>query len=150
VYGELVSCPPPLQPAPSAFGNVRWSIPDSGSLEVPVTVKPPALPCRMYTVVPVALAFVNDPNERLGADGALGSLTVIAGDEARLVSVPPEEDFSCACHVCAAAVPGAVAPEPPPPVEPYVIVKVDPPERLIPETVIVWLEALTLPVLDVV
>jgi hypothetical protein len=59
-------------------------------------------------------------------------LTVIAGDEARFVSVPPEEDFSCVCHACAAAVPGAVAPAPPPAVDPYVIVNVEPPERVIP------------------
>jgi hypothetical protein len=46
-YGELDAAPPPVQPAPSPLGNVRWSIPDSGSLDVPVTVKPPAAPWRM-------------------------------------------------------------------------------------------------------
>jgi hypothetical protein len=68
--------------------------------------------------VPVALAFVNEPKERPGADGAVTSLTVIAGDEARLTSVPPAEDFSCACQACAAAGVGAVAPGPPLAVEP--------------------------------
>ena len=93
-------------------------MPDSESLEVPVTVKPPALPWRMYTVDPVTLAFVSEPYERPGFDGAVGSSTEIAGDVARFVSVPPEEDFCCACQTCAAAMLGALAPEPPPAVEP--------------------------------
>ena len=100
--------------------------------------------------MPVTLAFVNDPNVSPGAAGAVVSFTVIAGDEARFVSVPPEDDFSCACHVCAAAGTGAVAPGPPLAVEPYVIVKVPPPARVTPEIVIVWLETETVPVLDVV
>ena len=61
---------------------------------------------------------MNDPNERFGSDGGVGSLTEIPGDDARFVSVPPDEDFSCACQAWAAAVVGAVAPEPPPAVEP--------------------------------
>jgi hypothetical protein len=104
----------------------------------------------MYTVVPVALAFVNEPKLRLGADGAVVSFTVIAGDEARFVSVPPAEDFSCACHVCAAAVAGAVAPDPPLAVDPYVMVMVEPPESVRLETVIVWPETETEPALAVV
>ncbi len=142
--------PPPVQPDPKPLGKVRWSIPDSGSLAVPVTVKPPALPCRMYTVVPVTLAFVNEPKLRPGAAGAVVSLTVIAGEDARFVSVPPDEDFCCACHVCAAAVTGAVAPGPPPAVEPYVIVKVAPPASVRLETVMAWLDIETLPELAVV
>src|SRR5713101_3796403 len=102
-------------------------MPDSVSPDVPVTVNPPATPWRMYTVVPVALAFVNEPKVSDGADGAVMSFTVMLGDEAMFVSVPPELDFTCACQVCPPAGTGAVAPGPPPAVEPYVIVKVPPP-----------------------
>ena len=93
-------------------------MPDSVSLEVPVTVKPPATPWRMYTVVPVALAFVNDPKLSEGAEGAVTSTTLMLGDAARFMSVPPELDFSCACQVWAPAGTGAVAPGPPPLVSP--------------------------------
>jgi hypothetical protein len=75
---------------------------------------------------------------------------VIAGDEARFVSVPPDEDFSWACHVWAAAVAGAVAPEPPPAVEPYVIVNVEPPDNVRLETVTVCPETEREPALAVV
>jgi hypothetical protein len=91
----------------------------------------------MYTVVPVALAFVNEPNESEGADGAVVSSTVMLGDEARFVRMPPELDFSCVCQVCAPAGTGALAPGPPPAVEPYVIVNVEPPPSVSEETVIV-------------
>ena len=87
-------------------------MPDSVSPEVPVTVKPPAVPWRMYTVVPVTLALVKVPKASEGADGAVTSMTVMLGDEARFMSVPPELDFSCACQVCAPAGTGAVAPPP--------------------------------------
>jgi hypothetical protein len=137
VYGELESAPPPVQPEPSPLANVRWSIPDSASDDVPVTVNPPADPWRTYTVVPVALAFVKEPNDSEGADGAVVSLTVMLGDAARLVSVPPADDFSCAVHVCAPAGTGAVAPGPPEAVLPYVIVIVAPPASVTLETVIV-------------
>ena len=72
----------------------------------------------MKIVLPVTLALVKEPKLRAGAFGAVASFTMIAGDDERFVSVPPDEDFSCACHACAAAVAGAVAPEPPPAVEP--------------------------------
>src|SRR5262245_9215045 len=98
----------------------------------------------------MTLAFVNEPKERLGADGGVASLTVVAGEAARFVSVRLEEAFSGACHVCAAAVLGAVAPLPPPAVEPYVIANVDPPDSVRLETVIVWPEADSEPALAVV
>ena len=91
-YGELESAPPPAQPVPRPLAKVRWSIPDSVSLEVPVTVKPPAVAWRMYTVVPVALALVNEPKVSPGAEGAVVSLTVMLGDAARFMSVPLELD----------------------------------------------------------
>jgi hypothetical protein len=149
VYGELESAPPPAQPTPRPLANVRWSIPDSVSLDVPVTVKPPATPWRMYTVVPLTLAFVKAPKLRDGADGAVMSFTVMLGDEARFVRVPPGLDFCWACQVCAPAGTGAVAPAPPPAVEPYVIVKVPPPASVSAETVIVWLETVSVPALAV-
>src|SRR5712691_12137815 len=112
-------------------------MPYSPAVDLAVTVKPPATPCRMYTVVPVALAFVNEPNEREGADGAVVSSTVMLGDEERFIRVPAELDFSCACQVCAPAGAGAVAPGPPPAVEPYVTVNVEAPPSVSEEVVIV-------------
>ena len=77
------------------------------------------------------------------------ALTVTLGDEPRLVRVPAEVDFSCACHVCAPVLAVAVAPGPPPAVEPYVMVAVAPPARVRDETVIVWLETESVPTVDV-
>jgi hypothetical protein len=113
-------------------------------------VNPPADPWRTYTVVPVALAFVKEPNESEGADGAVVSFTVMLGEDARFVSAPPASDFSCAVQVCAPAVTGAVAPGPPDAVLPYVIVIVAAPASVTLETVIVWPEAETVPVPAVV
>ena len=62
----------------------------------------------------------------------------------------PEVDFSCACQVCAPLEEGAVAPAPPLPVFPYVIVKVEPPASVREETVIVWPATETVPALAVV
>jgi hypothetical protein len=72
------------------------------------------------------------------------------GDEARFVSEPFEVDFSCACQVCAPVVAVAVAPGPPPAVEPYVIVNVFPAASVKDETVMVWPETETVPELAVV
>ena len=57
------------------------------------------------------------PPESLASAGGVPSFTR-PSPEPRFVSVPPDDDFSWACQVCAAAVAGAVAPEPPPAVEP--------------------------------
>ena len=46
------------------------------------------------------------------------ALTVMLGEEARLASEPAEVDFSCACQVWAPVDEVAVAPGPPPAVEP--------------------------------
>src|SRR5437763_383846 len=72
------------------------------------------------------------------------------GDEARLVSVPPDDDRCCALHVCAPAGVAAVAPGPPPLVAPYVMVNVPAPATVREEMVIVWPETETEPVLAVV
>jgi hypothetical protein len=76
--------------------------------------------------------------------------TVMLGDDARFVSDPADVDFSFACHVCAPVVDVAVAPGPPEPVSPYVIVNVLPPATVSEETVIVWPETERLPELAVV
>jgi hypothetical protein len=66
------------------------------------------------------------------------ALTVMLGEAARFVSAPlAEDERCCACQVWAPVVADAVAPGPPPAVEPYVIVKVEPAVRVRPETVIV-------------
>ena len=46
------------------------------------------------------------------------ALTVMLGEEARLASEPAEVDFACACQVWAPVLDVAVAPGPPPAVEP--------------------------------
>jgi hypothetical protein len=78
------------------------------------------------------------------------AVTVIDGDEARAVSVPPATDFCRVDHVCEPGVVGAVAPEPPPVLSPYVIVIVPLSASVTPETVTTWPETETVPVLAVV
>ena len=78
------------------------------------------------------------------------ALTVMLGEAPRLVSEPAEVDFACACQVCAPVLDVAVAPGPPLPVSPYVIVSVLPPASVTEETVIVWLATETVPELAVV
>ena len=72
------------------------------------------------------------------------------GDDDRFVSEPPDVDFSCACQFCAPVLDVAVAPVPPPLVSPYVIVIVEPAATVTFDTVIVWLDTVTVPVLAVV
>src|SRR5216684_787661 len=72
------------------------------------------------------------------------------GEEARLVSEPADVDFSWACQVCTPVEAVAVAPGPPLPVSPYVIVAVLPAASVSEETVIVCPETETVPVLAVV
>jgi len=78
------------------------------------------------------------------------AFTVMLGDPGvRFVSVPVLRDFSCSCQVCGPVAAGAVAPEPPPAVEPYVIVNDALSARVREETVIVWPETVRVPALDV-
>jgi hypothetical protein len=72
------------------------------------------------------------------------------GEVAMFVSDPADVDFSCVVQVCAPVLEVAVAPGPPPAVEPYVIVKVLPAASVSEETVIVCPEAETVPELAVV
>src|SRR5438128_476090 len=78
----------------------------------PLVMSPPVAVYVKVTVFPVELAdtFVVGV-VRVPVPSAAS--TVIDGDEARLVGVPPFVDCSCACHVCPPVVDGAVAPDPP-------------------------------------
>jgi hypothetical protein len=88
-------------------------------------------------VFPVEPASTDDVGVVKVPDPFAELVTVIDGELATLVSVPPLVDFSCACHVCAPVVAAAVAPEPPDEVLPYTIVSVAPPANVKPDTVIV-------------
>ena len=72
---------------------------------------------------------------------------MVLGDAPRFVSTPAAVAFDCACHVCAPATDGAVAPGSP---LPYVIVSVAPPASVTLDTVIVCPAAATVPVLATV
>jgi hypothetical protein len=71
------------------------------------------------------------------------------GDEEMFASEPFEVDFSCTCHVCPPVDDVAVAPGPPLPVSPYVIVAVFPAARVSEVTVMVPPETVSVPALDV-
>ena len=86
------------------------------------------LPVDALLTEPVGVVSVPEPS---------AASTVMLGDDARFVSVPPEVDLAWACQVWAPLDDVAVAPGPPPAVEPYVIVKVEPPATVSDETVIV-------------
>jgi hypothetical protein len=79
------------------------------------------------------------------------ALTVMLGEPAaRFVRVPEVFDFCCTVHVCAPVEDGAVAPAPPPAVEPYVIVIVAPLASVTLDTVTVEPATPSVPVLAVV
>jgi hypothetical protein len=99
-------------------------IPPAATVYVNVIVRPV---CEALTTE-VGVVSVPDPSS---------AFTVTLGEAARLPSVPPDVDFCCACHVCAPVVEVAVAPGPPPAVEPYVTVNVLPAARVRDDTVIV-------------
>src|SRR5690242_9155427 len=71
------------------------------------------------------------------------------GDEEMFVSVPADVDFSCVVHVWAPVDEVAVAPGPPLPVFPYVMVNVLPAARVSEETVIVLPATESVPALEV-
>jgi hypothetical protein len=104
-------------------------------------VKVIVCPVEALLTDPVGVVRVPDPS---------AARTLTLGDVPRLVSVPPAVDFAFDCHVAEPAVPVAVAPGPPPLVAPYVMVKVEPPASVTPDTVIVCPDAETVPVLAVV
>ncbi len=85
--------------------TLPFEIPPVAAVYVKVTVWPVWL--ADTALVPVV--SVPEPS---------AALTVMLGDAARFVSVPLLRDFCWACHVCAPVVAVAVAPDPPPAVEP--------------------------------
>jgi hypothetical protein len=100
------------------------------------------------TVRPVCDALTADVPEVSVPDPS-AALTVTLGEEPRLASEPADVDFSCACHVWAPVEDVAVAPGPPPAVEPYVIVTVLPAARVSDDTVMVWPDTVRVPALEV-
>ena len=89
MYGIAAGSEATLPPSPQKLGNAWLATPESGSVASAVTVKPPEAPSRTYTVVPVADAFVNEPNESEGAVGGLVSSTVTASSLPGAASVLP-------------------------------------------------------------
>ena len=126
-----------LQPLGTASVTEPLERPPVGAVYVKVIVRPLWLADTLL----VPLVIVPAPS---------AALTVMLGDDAMLVSVPAEVDFSCAVHVCAPVEEVAVAPGPPPAVEPYVIVTVFPAATVSEETVIVLPATETVPELAVV
>src|SRR6476620_11525953 len=100
-------------------------------------------------VRPVA-ALLTEPVGVVSVPEPSAARTVTVGDEPRFASELADVDFSCACQVCAPLDEGAVAPAPPLPVFPYVIVKVDPPASVREVFLIVWPATETVPALAVV
>src|ERR1039458_2859540 len=106
----------------------------------------PAFANRMVTVLVVALPLgakltTIELGETRETDGAAGVakvwVTVMTGDLARVVSVPPDVDFSVAIHVAAPTPVVAVAPGPLAPVAPDFMVRVAPAARVTPSTTMV-------------
>ena len=89
MYGIAAGSEATLPPSPQKLGNAWLATPESGSVASAVTVKPPEAPSRTNTVVPVADAFVNEPNESEGAVGGLVSSTVTASSLPGAASVFP-------------------------------------------------------------
>jgi hypothetical protein len=77
-------------------------------------------------------------------------VTVIDGELASAVRVPPAVDFSVALHVCEPVDDEATAPEPPDAVDPYVTVTVAPAASESESTVIVCPATETVPLEEVV
>ena len=94
---------------------------------------------------PVEVANTDDVGVVSVPDPSGESTTVMDGDDATFVSVPPLVDFSWACQVCAPSADVAVAPGPPEVLLPYVIVPVAPLDSVTPDTVMVCPDTLTVP-----
>src|SRR5947209_19973293 len=74
-----------------------------------VYVKVIVFPVEALFTAPVPVVSVPEPS---------AASTVMLGDEPRFVRLPPDVDFAWACHVCAPDDEVAVAPGPPPAVDP--------------------------------
>ena len=125
-----------LQPAGTTQVTEPFEIPPVGAVYVNVIVRPA---WDAETLV-VGVVTVPEPST---------ALTMMLGEAPRLVSEPADVDFSWACQVCAPVDDVAVAPGPPLPVSPYVIVKVLPAARVTEETVMVCEATASVPALEV-
>src|SRR5437764_856322 len=101
-----------------------------------VYVKTSVLPVEPWATDVVGVPLVPAP---------FAESTAIDGCAASTVSGPVPFDFSFTVHVWLPVATEAVAPGPPPLLTPYVITTFWPPERVNPETVIVWPETATVP-----
>src|SRR5919204_668922 len=126
-----------LQPLGTASVTAPLERPPVGAVYVKVIVRP----VWLADTVLIEGVIVPEPS---------AALTVMLGDEAIFVSVPELFDFCWTVQVCAPVDEVAVAPVPPPAVEPYVIVIVAPLASVTFDTVIVEPATETLPVLAVV
>jgi len=112
-------------------------MPPAAAVYVKVIVRPVWLAETLL----VPLAIVPEPSP---------AYTVMLGCDAMSVAVPAEVDFSWVVQVCAPVLDVAVAPGPPLAVDPYVIVTVEAAASVSDETVIVWPDTDTVPLLAVV
>jgi hypothetical protein len=69
-------------------------------------------------IVRPVCALLTDPVGVVSVPEPSAARTAMLGDEPRFASVPPEVAFACACQVWAPVLDVAVAPGPPPAVEP--------------------------------
>jgi hypothetical protein len=126
-----------LQPLGTATVTLPFERPPAAAVYVNVIV----FPVDALLTEPVGVVSVPDPS---------AESTLMLGEAPRLVSEPPEVDFSLPCHVADPALLGAFAPGPPPLVAPYVTVSVAPPASDTLETVIVWPDTETVPLVAAV
>ncbi len=110
---------------------------------------PPAAAVYVKVIVRPVCALLTEPVGVVSVPEPSAASTVMLGEAPRFASELVASDFSCACQVCAPPTDGAVAPGPPPAVEPYVIVKVLLPASVSGETVMVWPETVSVPALEV-
>jgi hypothetical protein len=125
-----------LQPAGIASVTEPFEMPPVGEVYVKVIVRPV---CEAETAL-IEAPIVPAPS---------AAYTVMLGDDEMFVRDPPEVDFSWVVTVCEPVVEPIVAPGPPLPVSPYVIVNVLPAAIVTEETVIVWPATETVPLLVV-
>ena len=140
-----------MLPPESVSPDTVMVCPETPTVPAEAVVKPLAEPVVLGALQPVGTASVTAPSFRppvaavyvkvivFPVDPAetlvvgvvrvpvpFAALTVMLGEELRLVRVPPDVDLSWACHVCGPVLDVAVAPDPPPEVTPYEMVNVEP------------------------
>ena len=113
-----------VQPLGTVSVTAPFESPPVAAVYVNVIVRP----VWLAETVLVGVVSVPEPS---------AALTVMLGELPRFVHAQAARAFCCACQVCAPVVAVAVAPGPPLPLSPYVIVIVAPPASVTLETVIV-------------